>query len=400
MKTQLQVLFFLSLFCFLCTAFVFFVPWGSSQDESDEQVDQIEQNEVNAVVNNDEVEQVKFSWTLRIALKSWMLTDGLKSYLDYFKDTYWGNIEVVEVESPDEWQTLKWVDLYLFPYDQIAWMNFSPINFQEDIVSIFIPQLRDFVSNHKDIIPFWIDVPVVYGLSDLSNWMDSLVSNAQNWKPARPHGPFNFWISDNISTYDNSLISSHQIIDFMEVNDIWAFSQWIDFSTPSQELQQWLLSSIQWNSDICKKYPLDCLMEKNLLWIAWWFHSDYDQGFEWKFEEWKYPYEWESQFVRLYGLAVDENSENESMAFQFILDYMDFAFIDLSSSLSKSMWLVPVFQNEYSKNCYQDACDLESKISILEDGFSSIKRFYEDNIFRRVVSKKIQPNLYLTNTSI
>jgi hypothetical protein len=88
------------------------------------------------------------------------------------------------------------------------------------------------------------------------------------------------------------------------------------------------------------------------------------------------------------------------MAFQFILDYMDFAFIDLSSSLSKSMWLVPVFQNEYSKNCYQDACNLESKISILEDGFSSIKRFYEDNIFRRVVSKKIQPNLYLTNTSI
>jgi len=60
MKTQLQVLFFLSLFCFLCTAFVFFVPWGSSQDESDEQVDQIEQNEGNAVVNND-VEQVKFS---------------------------------------------------------------------------------------------------------------------------------------------------------------------------------------------------------------------------------------------------------------------------------------------------------------------------------------------------
>jgi hypothetical protein len=39
----------------------------------------------------------------------------------------------------------------------------------------------------------------------------------------------------------------------------------------------------------------------------------------------------------LYGLAVDANSENESMAFQFILDYMDFAFIDLSSSLSKSM---------------------------------------------------------------
>lgn len=398
MKTQLQQLFFLSLFCFLCTVFVFFVPWGSSENDNDEQVDQVQQNEGNPVVNTVEVEPVKFSWTLRIALRSWMLNDSLKSFIENYKNVHWGDIEVVEVESPDEWQSLEWIDLYLFPYDQIVWMKFSPINFQEDIASIFIPQVKDFVSEHKDIIPFWIDVPVMYGLADFSDGMDSLVANAQNWKPARPHGPFNFWISDNIATYDNSLISSHQIIDFMAVNDVWAFGQWVDFSTPSQELQQWLLSSIQWNSDICKKYPLPCLMEKNLLWVAWWFHSDYDQGFEWKFKEWKYPYEWESQFVRLYGLAVDENTENESMAFQFILDYMDYAFVDWWTSLSNSIWLAPVFQNEFSKYCYQDACGLESKISILEDGFSSIKRFYEDSVFRRVVSKKIQPNLYLTNT--
>jgi hypothetical protein len=33
-------------------------------------------------------------------------------------------------------------------------MEFSPINFQEDISSIFIPQIKDFVLAHKDIIPF------------------------------------------------------------------------------------------------------------------------------------------------------------------------------------------------------------------------------------------------------
>jgi hypothetical protein len=36
MKTQLQQLFFLSVFCFLCTVFVFFVPWGSSSNDEEE----------------------------------------------------------------------------------------------------------------------------------------------------------------------------------------------------------------------------------------------------------------------------------------------------------------------------------------------------------------------------
>jgi hypothetical protein len=51
----------------------------------------------------------------------------------------------------------------------------------------------------------------------------------------------------------------------------------------------------------------------------------------------KYPYDGESQFVRLYALALDANTENSSMALQFILDYMDYAFAEDTTSLSKAL---------------------------------------------------------------
>ena len=396
MKTQLKQLFFLSLFCFLCTVFVFYVPLWSSWDDKDNIIWETENNTNKPIVNDN---TVKFSWTMRVAIKEWMINNEFRSFVESFKNKYWGSFEFIEVASSDEWNNLEWVDLYIFPYDLLTWVNFTSIDFQEDISHLFIPQIKDFVMKHKDIIPLWFDVPVMYGI-DLWDWVDGLLLWSQNWRPSRPVGPYNFWISDNIATYDNSLISTHQIIDFIRFNDIWAFSQWIDFSTPSQELQQWLLSSIQWNSDLCKKHPLPCLIEKKLLWVAWWFHSDYDDDFEWKFMEKKYPYEWDTQFVRLYGIAVDENSLNVSMAFQFILDYMDNAFSEWWDSLSYSLWLVPVFQNEFTNKCYQDACGLESNIDILKDWFAIIKRFYNDSVFRRVVWKKIQPNLYLVNTLI
>jgi hypothetical protein len=396
MKSQLKQLFFLSVFCFLCTVFVFFVPWWTSTSDNNEN-DDIEESIDNAQVY-DTYEQVQFTWVLRIAVKEWMKDKVVTDFANEFKEVHWWDVELIEVESPEVWKTLDWIDLYMIPYDLVSWIDFNTIKFQEDISSLFIPQLKDFVAEHKDMIPFGIDLPVMYWLSDLSEWMDWLVNSAESWKPSRSHWKFNFWISDNISTYDNSLISSYQIIDFLGVNNIWAFTQWIDFTVSSKELQQWLLSSIQWNSDVCKKHPLSCLLEKNLLGVAWWFRSDYDNWFEWKLFEKGYPYEGKTPFVRLYSFAVAEDAKNYPMAAQFILDYMDNAFSEWWESISYSLWLVPVFQNEYTSFCYQDACGLQSQINVLEDGFSKIDRFYKDSVLWNVISKKVQPNLYLSNT--
>ena len=111
-----------------------------------------------------------------------------------------------------------------------------------------------------------------------------------------------------------------------------------------------------------------------------------------------YPYEWKLPFVRLYSLGIAKDTDNLAMAFQFILDYMDNAFSEWDNSIPNSLWLVPVFQNEYQKFCYQDACGIKSNFNILEDGFSKIERFYNDSVLWRVLWKKIEPNLYLVNT--
>jgi hypothetical protein len=395
--------FFLSLFWFLCTVFVFFVPiWSSDSDLSENSQDKgnIESLADNQEINQDLIVQdsVKFSWNLRIAIKKGMLKGAISRFVDEFLEQRWGSVEFVEVSSPDEWYSLEWIDLYLIPYDVLTWLNFEEILFQEDISQLFVSQLKNFIKQHNNLIPFWIDLPIVYGLSNLSEWMDWLVRDATNWTPSRLYWPFNFWISDDLATYDNSLISSQQVIDFIEVNNVGAFSQWIDFTASSQDLQHRLLSAIQWSSDLCKEYPLSCLIEKKLLWLAWWFKSDYNQGFEnevyWK----KYPYEGKSQFVRLYSFAIAKGSENYSMAIQFILDYMDNTFSDWNISISKSIWLVPVFENEFSHFCYQDSCWISNNLLFLEDGFKKIDRFYTDSVFWKVLWKKVQPNLYLLNT--
>ncbi len=48
MKSQIRQVLFLAIFGFLCTAFVFFVPWGESPAESGE----IDNNEQNAQDQN------------------------------------------------------------------------------------------------------------------------------------------------------------------------------------------------------------------------------------------------------------------------------------------------------------------------------------------------------------
>ena len=86
------------------------------------------------------------------------------------------------------------------------------------------------------------------------------------------------------------------------------------------------------------------------------------------------------------------------MAIQFILDYMDFAFWDWEASLAYDAHLIPVFDNEFQKNCRQDSCWLVQNFTVLEDSVWKIERFMDDNAYWSVIEKKVQPNLYLNNT--
>jgi hypothetical protein len=59
------------------------------------------------------------------------------------------------------------VDLLLLPYDLLTGLELKTLLFQEDIKTLFIPQLSEFMTKHTEFIPFGIDQPVMYGLSSL-----------------------------------------------------------------------------------------------------------------------------------------------------------------------------------------------------------------------------------------
>ncbi|MBQ9553456.1 hypothetical protein IJU97_00360 [bacterium] len=57
---------------------------------------------------------------------------------------------------------------------------------------MFISQLKTFVENHKEFLPFGIDLPVMYGLSSLGDGADGLIEGSSNRNPTRSYLSFNF----------------------------------------------------------------------------------------------------------------------------------------------------------------------------------------------------------------
>lgn len=395
MRSDLRQVFFLAVFWFLCTIFVFFIPWWNANNNGNEAVENVE---IEEELQMDEPVSIEFDWILRIWIYQGMesFNDTFSIFIENFKKNYWGDITIVPLSVHDI--TWEKVDLLLLPYDLLTGLELKTLLFQEDIKTLFIPQLSEFMTKHTEFIPFGIDQPVMYGLSSLWIGLDGLNQSAQNRNPTRSYAPFNFWISESEDVLDNSLISAQQVIDFIEVNNIWGFSDRINFTPTTQDLQSRLLNSIQWSSDNCKKHPLWCLIEKKMLGVARGFKSNYNEGFDSNLIERLYPYEGKLPFVRLYGFVLPSDTEQYAMATQFILDYMDYAFSDGSLSLAKDLKLIPVFQNEYKVSCHQDDCWLPQKFYILEGAFEKIKRFVDDQTFWWVIEKKVQPNLYLNTT--
>ncbi len=83
-------------------------------------------------------------------------------------------------------------DLALLPYDLLADASLKPIGFQEDIRSLFIPQLGTFLGQHSDFLPFALDPAIMYGLSGLQAGVDGLYVAFQNFEPKTLNSSFSF----------------------------------------------------------------------------------------------------------------------------------------------------------------------------------------------------------------
>ena len=194
MKSELRQVFFMAVFWFLCTAFVFFVPWWNSNKEG--------------VSDSQEVIEDTLTWeTLEVVdsyewkiLRLWVVQNNnqfnsaLDSSIRSFRSNYWWDVEIVSISpSSFSWTDID-VDLLLLPYDLLTGLNLNPFVFEEDITPLFISQLRNFVKENNTFMPFGIDIPVMYGKSSLWNGLDWLILWAQNRNPMRSYAPFNFWI--------------------------------------------------------------------------------------------------------------------------------------------------------------------------------------------------------------
>ena len=133
MKSELRQVFFMAVFWFLCTAFVFFVPWWNSNKEeisdSQEVIEDTLTGETLEVVDS-------YEWKI---LRLWVVQNNnqfnsaLDSSIRSFRSNYWWDVEIVSISpSSFSWTDID-VDLLLLPYDLLTGLNLNPFVFEEDI---------------------------------------------------------------------------------------------------------------------------------------------------------------------------------------------------------------------------------------------------------------------------
>lgn len=398
MRNQLKQVLFLAIFGILCTAFVIFVPWGVNPEKSETATPP---NQTDWMGNPDfssEQNTRLLTGTLTLAIPEKKINPELKQFLQNFSQKYEVNITLTRVM--DEGNRLKltsWADIQLLPYDLFSGVQAQKITFQEDIRSLFIPQLQGFLGKYSDFLPFALDPAVMYGLTGLESDFDGLYVSFSDFRPRLQNASFGFWIRNIPALYDQNLILAQQLEDFVQFNDVGAFQQWIAMHGNTQALQQKLLNIIQSSSQFCLQEPIACLLQKKLVGVGRGFASDFSSDLKEEFVRHFSPYQYVGLPVRLYGFVVLPGA-NRALTDQFLLDYMDSAFQSSVPFLGSGM--IPVFQNQFTQTCGADACSLPQELVILENGPAKIEKFFNDRLLWKIIEKKLQPDLYLKNASL
>lgn len=387
MKSQLRQVLFLAFFWVLCTAFVIFVPWGASPDGSwDNSWEQESQQEENSDFLSGNAFEKKFTQTLYIGLKNELLTQTFLDFSNAFTKKHWGTIVFLT------WDNLSWVDLILKAFDNRKNEKYAPIHFQEDIKTLFIHQLWEFIDQHKDFLPVAFDPAVMVWLPWLQAWLDGLESLFTQRKPKTILSSFSFWLFEDQTLTDQNLLLAQQLEDFVRFNDVGAFSQWVEMNH-LLPLQQQKLQELQSRSSD----PM-FLFHRGLLGIQFWFQSSYPKNQNLDITLHYYPYQYIGLPVRLYGFVINPSTQNRQMIDQFLLDYMDGAFGEGNFFLFT--WMMAVFRNQFTKQCGEEACWLSSDFVVLENWQAKIQKFLGDKLLWKTIEKKVQPDLYLRKASL
>lgn len=389
MRSQIKQVLFLAIFGVLCTAFVIFVPWGTNPIESRETSlkNPNLQGENSDSLSGDIITDQNFvTETLSISLKDWLLSDDLLAFSNIFMGKHGWAITFLT------WEQRTNTDLSLIAFDDFTGMKASEVRFQEDITPLFIPQIENFLDQHKNFLPIAFDPAVMIGLSGLQAGLEGLELVFSRWNPRSNLSSFSFGLYNDPNLADQNLLLAQQLEDFIRFNDVGAFSQWIKMNQllPSQQskLQQlYTLSSVP-----------NFLLHRGLLGIQFWFRSFYQKKLDPRLIVQYYPYQYTGLPVRLYGFVINPNSKSRKMIDQFLLDYMDGAFQEDSSFLMSGM--IPVFQNQFTRFCGENACELPSDFVVLENWKSKIQKFLNDRLLWKTIEKKVQPDLYLKNASL
>ena len=303
-------------------------------------------------------------------------------------------------------------DIILFPYDRISLVSTNSFSFQSNIESSFDNLLSHLVRDSElSFLPFAADPMIMYTVETYTwdssfNNISEFTYNRTSKKPLS--FPLFFGITDD--DYDNEWF-------IREYQDIVRYALMHYFSTYRDKISLWtridsnvfekyntqnlntLITAI--SSSKCKDFPAICLQLYNLVWIRFWFLSDYDiikQYFmekKWEFsktQKYTMPFFSIESPVRLRWFAIPsslKDANTTEWVHLFLSQYMreHDSYPLRSSTLSVFAWSnnSPLINNEFIWNRWY----------ILKNWWNYVENLKNTKYFRELIEYKLSATDYI-----
>lgn len=370
MTSQLRQLLFYAGFGFISCIFVFWVPWGESEDQiapnpSPELVSTVDDEQSSSTNQVPDLGKI-----VRVGIDAHLLTSGMIAFFSGFEEKNAVQIQLFELleNSFGSWESL---DLILSEKVQETWLS---LNFSQDISNFFLTGVQKYIQE-KNHLPFGLDLLVGYHLKASDQTSD--LTADPTYLPRLLNA------SDHDSIQANNLWIELLIKEMETINNRAGFEKLLEAMMPA-ELADKLITAYT-KQEKCKNAPLPCLMQK-------WFISD---GFSFQsMIKWNpdldsdfFPSSLEKSYAKLISRSIPAQSSNLNWARALLLDYLQLDDAYLQELVSEHGLISPIWEHHPSNSLYQ-----LRNLEILEpQPLFSHKQWL---LLQKIIEKKLKPDLY------
>lgn len=376
MRSDIKQILFFAGFGFICCIFVFFVPWGNSDQQKEETITEIGTELSGEQTSSQTPILPLLSWALKVQLPNNIALSGVREIFSWFEEKYGVKIQILpSLKSKSK------PDLIITEKSDLTWLS---LNLSSPIENYFLTGLQEIVKN-QNLIPLGVDPLMVYThkKSDLT-WSFQTREETRNPKSASSaffplrSEKSNLWSDTSLNTHAIELLIS----ELEATNNIAKFQELIDRMI-DEDLSEKLVSALL-HQEKCKEQVISCMIERGFLAVGFSFRSQIAHNPDLISDF--FPSKLEKHYFKPYFFAIPAQSPNPDWARMLLLYYLQLEDEKLTT-LSQNLGLISPFVH------------LNTSENGVENFMLWDEKAYHPNskkakLLKKIIEKKLKPDLY------